>query len=288
MSAPFGKRCILSDEYDDENEDAQESQALIPIEQDTLTFNDRPLIVVRLPDGRAGVVLRWICENLNLVSEGQIRRIKRTEPIADDLVYVQVQTDGGPQNMATLVLHGLAYWLATIDTRRMEKEDPRRAEILAYQRDAVDALYAWASSPRTIAAPTNLVPAEPVTQPTRPAQDASIEEWIVYHQQMLQVLEWQRDIETWRGGVEGRLEGLEAIIPDILDRLPPPTLSPEHQKLVQDFVHQLSDATGKPHGTVWNEFKTAFAVAKYEQVPDGEWDKVANWFRGQLQRAKKK
>jgi len=278
----------LSDEYDDENEDAQESQALIPIEQDTLTFNDRPLIVVRLPDGRAGVVLRWICENLNLVSEGQIRRIKRTEPIADDLVYVQVQTDGGPQNMATLVLHGLAYWLATIDTRRMEKEDPRRAEILAYQRDAVDALYAWASSPRTIAAPTNLVPAEPVTQPTRPAQDASIEEWIVYHQQMLQVLEWQRDIETWRGGVEGRLEGLEAIIPDILDRLPPPTLSPEHQKLVQDFVHQLSDATGKPHGTVWNEFKTAFAVAKYEQVPDGEWDKVANWFRGQLQRAKKK
>ena len=278
----------MSDEYDDENEDAQESQALIPIEQDTLTFNDRPLIVVRLPDGRAGVVLRWICENLNLVSEGQIRRIKRTEPIADDLVYVQVQTDGGPQNMATLVLHGLAYWLATIDTRRMEKEDPRRAEILAYQRDAVDALYAWASSPRTIAAPTNLVPAEPVTQPTRPAQDASIEEWIVYHQQMLQVLEWQRDIETWRGGVEGRLEGLEAIIPDILDRLPPPTLSPEHQKLVQDFVHQLSDATGKPHGTVWNEFKTAFAVAKYEQVPDGEWDKVANWFRGQLQRAKKK
>ena len=105
---------------------------------------------------------------------------------------------------------------------------------------------------------------------------------------MLQVLEWQRDIETWRGGVEGRLEGLEAIIPDILDRLPPPTLSPEHQQQVQAFVHQLSDATGKHPGTVWNEFKTAFAVAKYEQVPDAEWDKVTNWFKMRLQRANKK
>jgi hypothetical protein len=42
---------------------------------------------------------------------------------------------------------------------------------------------------------------------------------------MLQVLEWQRDIENWRSGVESRLGSLEAIIPDILDRLPPQTLS---------------------------------------------------------------
>ena len=68
----------MNDEYDDENEDAQESQALIPLEQDTLTFNGKPLIVVRLPEGRAGVVLRWICENLNVFPEGQIRRIRQT------------------------------------------------------------------------------------------------------------------------------------------------------------------------------------------------------------------
>ncbi len=37
--------------------------------------------------------------------------------------------------MATLVLHAVPYWLATIDTRRMDKDDPRRAEILAYQRE---------------------------------------------------------------------------------------------------------------------------------------------------------
>ncbi len=77
----------MNDEQEDKQE--QNSQALIPAEQDTITFHDKPLIVVRLPDGRNGVVLRWLCENLNLSSAGQIERIKRTEVIADDLVYVE-------------------------------------------------------------------------------------------------------------------------------------------------------------------------------------------------------
>lgn len=272
---PFGS-CTLENE-----------KALIPIEQETLIFRGLPLVVVRLPDGRPGVVLRWICENLGLAPTGQVARIKRTEVIASDLVYVQVQTEGGFQTMPTLVLDSIPYWLATIDTKRV-KDTEQRLEILHYQKGAVSALFAWASSHKAVAAPANLVPAEPITEPTRPAPDASIDEWIVYHQQMLQVLEWQRDVENWRGSVETRLEGLEAIIPDILDRLPPPTLSPEHQDQVQAFVHQLSDATGKHPGTIWNEFKTAFAVAKYDQIPEGEWNKVANWFRVQLQRAKKK
>src|SRR5437588_13132039 len=210
---PFGSRKL-------ENE-----KALIPIEQETLIFRGLPLVVVRLPDGRPGVVLRWICENLGLAPTGQVTRIKRTEVIADDLVYVQVQTEGGFQTMPTLVLDSTPYWLATIDTKRI-KDTEQRLEILHYQKGAVAALFTWASTPRAIAAPTNLVPAEPISQPTRPAPDASIEEWIHYHQQMLAVLEWQRDIEQWRGNVETRLEGIEAIIPDILDRLPTPTPTP--------------------------------------------------------------
>lgn len=270
-----------------ENEHDSVSQAIIPLEQDTLTFRGLPLVVVRLPDGRPGVVLRWICDNLQLDPASQVRRIKRTEVIAGDLVYVQVSTEGGFQTMPTLVLDSVPYWLATIDTKRV-KDTEQRLEILHYQKGAVAALFAWASSPRTIAAPANLVLSEPVTEPARPAPDASIEEWIIYHQQMLQILEWQRDIEAWRGGVEGRLEGIEAIIPDILERLPPPTLIPEHQQQVQAFVHQVHEVSGKPHGTIYNDLKTAFAVAKYDQIPDTEWDKVTNWFRVQLQRAKKK
>src|SRR5947209_2138029 len=275
------KRCILNDKQE------QESQALIPIEQQTITFRDHPLVVVRLPDGRPGVVLRWICENLRIDPAAQVARIKRTEVIADDLVYVQVQTEGGFQTMPTLVLDSTPYWLATIDTKRV-KDTEQRLEILHYQKEAVAALFAWASTPRAIAAPTNLVPAEPITQPARPAPDASIEEWIYYHQQMLAVLEWQRDMEHWRGGVENRLEGLEAIIPDILDRLPPLTITPEHQNQVKHYVQQLHQATGKHQGTIYSDLYTAFSVPRYQEIPESDWEQVERWFKVQIERVKKK
>ena len=205
-----------NDELDDEQ--AQEAQALIPTEQDTIIFNGKPLVVVRLPDGRPGVVLRWICENLHIGQKAQVERIKRTEVIADDLVYVQVQTGGGFQTMATLVLDSVAYWLATIETRRMEKDDPKRLEILAYQRRAVTALFTWASSQKAVATPSNLVPSEPIIEPARPAPDASLDDWIEYHRQMTTVLEWRRDVDEWRGGVEKRIGGLETVTSAILSR----------------------------------------------------------------------
>jgi P22_AR N-terminal domain len=274
----------------EEQEQYQESQALIPIEQQTILFRSLPLVVVRLPDGRPGVVLRWICENLHLASGPQVLRIKRTEAIANDLVYVRVQTDGGPQIMPTLVLRAAPYWLATIDTRNMKKDDERRLEILAYQREVVDVLYAWASTPKAMASSTDLVPAEPITQPARPAPDATIEEWIYYHQQMLTVLEWQRDIEHWRGSVESRLEGLEAItdlIPEILERLGPETLTVEHQHSVQGLVKRLHDATGKPYGTIYDDLKKAFAAPRYQEIRELEWDKVLNWFQVQIDRTRR-
>lgn len=125
MKTPLEEVCILSDEQE------QESQELIPIEQQTIIFYGKPIVVVRLPDGRPGVVLRYLCDNLQLDSGAQVARIKRTEAITDDLVYAQVQTDGGPQIMPTLVLHATPFWLAGIDPKRVREEV--RPEILRYQ-----------------------------------------------------------------------------------------------------------------------------------------------------------
>ena len=286
------------DNYELDDEQEQESQALIPIVQETIIFNGKPLVVVRLPDGRPGVVLRWICENLHVGQKAQVARIKRTEVIAGDLVYVQVQTEGGFQKMPTLVLNSVPYWLATIDTRRMEKDDPKRLEILDYQHRVVDALYTWASSLKAVAAPMNVVPSEPITEPARPAPDASVEDWITYHQQMLAVLEWRRDIEhwrggieTWRGSVEGRLEGVEAItglIPEILERLGPEKLTAEHQGLVQFYVNKLHEATGKHQNTIHVDLRIAFKVPRYQDILEEDWPKVENWFKAQIERGKKK
>lgn len=288
---------MANDELDDEQE--QETQALIPTVQETIIFNGKPLVVVRLPDGRPGVVLRWICENLHVGQKAQVERIKRTEVIASDLVYTQVQTEGGFQIMPTLVLDSAPYWLATIDTRRMSKDDPKRLEILEYQRRAVAALFAWAASvPKAIATPMNLIPAEPITKPTAPADDASLDEWREYHRQMVVWIDWQHDIETWRGkvdiwrgGMESRMEGVEAmtgLIPEILERLGPEKLTDKHQEMVKYYVGQLSQITGKHRQTIYTDLYRAFSVPKYQDILEVDWPVVENWFMVQIERGRKK
>ena len=232
-----------------------DDQELIPIEQHALTFYGKPIIVVRLPDGRPGVVLRFLCENLHIDTNAQVQRVQRSEAMAEDLVFTRVETPGGAQRMATPVLRSIAYWFATIDTRRMEENDTRRLAIVKYQREAVDVLYTWAAAPQVREAPsTNLVPSESIGEPARPAAEASLADWHEYYVRMAAVLEWQMEVEVWRGGSEDRLEGLEAItglIPEILERLPAPTITPAHQNQVKYYVSQLSQANGQHLATIY-------------------------------------
>src|SRR5215469_5013488 len=129
-------------------------------------------------------------------------------------------------------------FLATIDTRRMEKNDPRRQEILEYQRNAVDALYAWAASMKEAPISTELVSDEPINKPEIPAQGATPQAWLAYNRQMVKFLGWQISVEEWHGNVEGRLDSLETVTGRILQQLGPPRITAEHQTLVQFYVSQ--------------------------------------------------
>src|SRR6266702_5719657 len=261
-----------------------EEQDFLPIEQQTLTFYGKPIVVVRLPDGQPGVVLRFLCENLQIDTAAQTQRIRRTEAISEDLIFAQVETDGGSQKMAVLILHAVPFWLAGIDPKRVCEEI--RPEILRYQREVVDVLYAWAQSPKVTDPPATLVPAEQIIKPVPPADDAGLEAWREYHRQMVAWLDWQHDIETWRGSVESRLEGLEEVtnlIPEILERLGPHTLTPEHQRAVQKYVQHMHELSGRPYGTVYESLKADFGVARYADIPDQDWPQVVQWFRTQLE-----
>ena len=82
-------------EHDEEN--GQDTQELIPVEQHTLLFYGKPIIVVRLPDGRPAVVLRFLCENMGLEPRAQIRRVRTTEVIAEDLaLQARMRSTGLP------------------------------------------------------------------------------------------------------------------------------------------------------------------------------------------------
>jgi hypothetical protein len=108
---------------------------------------------------------------------------------------------------------------------------------------------------------------------------------------MAALVEWQMDVEVWRGTVESRLEGLEAmagLIPDILERLPPSTLTPGHQREVQVYVKRLHDATGKPYPTIYEDLKLAFSVPRYQDIREEEWEQVLHWFQVQIERTRRK
>ncbi len=265
-----------------------EEKEVIPTEQQTILFYDKPIIVVRLSDERPGVVLRFLCENLQIDTAGQVQRIRRTEAIADDLIPVRVESDGGPQIMQVLVLRAVPFWLAGIDPKRVREEI--RPDIIRYQREVVDVLYTWAQTQHTLPKPTDLVPAEPA-QPVLPAQDASFATWREYYLRMAAIMEWQMDVDQWRGSVESRLESVEAmtgLIPEILERLGPQTLTSAHQRQVQALVHQLSQLTKKHSATIHDDLKTAFRVAKYSDIPEDQWTQVDRWFKVQIERATKK
>ena len=268
------------------NDEIQE--LIAPLEQQTLQFYGKPIIVVRLLGDRPAVVLRYFCDNLQLSPKMQVKRIRQTEAIADDLAYAQIETEGGSQAMAVLMLRAVPFWLAGIDVKRVKEEI--RSDLIRYQREVVDVLYAWAQAQKTSPVSTNLVPSEAITRPTQPEQGAPLEVWREYHLQMAEFLRWQLDIEQWRGSVESRLEGVEAmtgLIPEILDWLGPATLTPEHQRKIQVYVKQLSQASSNHPATIYNDLKTAFGKPRYQDLLEDEWPQVENWFKVHIERARK-
>ena len=203
--------------------------------------------------------------------------------------HVRVETDGGPQTIHALVLRAVPFWLAGIDAKRVREEI--RPDIIRYQREVVDVLYAWAQTQHTLPQPAALVPAEPITQPARPHKTLPLAEWREYYLRMAAIMEWQMDVDQWRGSVESRLEGVEAmtgLIPEILERLGPQTLTPAHQRQVQALAHQLSQLTKKSYATIYDDLKTAFSVAKYSDVPEDQWAQLEQWFKVQIERATKR
>ncbi len=299
---------------EDEEEYQPGAEEIIPIEVHTLIFYGKPLVAVRLPDGRPAVSIRSLCLNMQLDRKAQVRRIQRTAPIAPDLVQnvmIDLGTGGGAQPSQVLVLRSLAYWLTGIDPKRTRLEV--QEEVLRYQCEAVDALYTWASQrPRALPAPTaepqvieapgtsTAIAARPapggaVLAPIEePGPEATHHQKAAYHELMSVWHRHQADLhaQAWRVEVSVRIEDHEArmeakealtdLIPDILERLGPPRITVRQQNLIQKYVSLLHQATGQHQQTIFAALKTRFRVPRYDEIPLSEWPTVVNWFKRQL------
>jgi hypothetical protein len=103
--------------------------------------------------------------------------------------------------------------------------------------------------------------------------------------------QWRGKVEEWRGTIEARLESREAmtdLIPEILDRLGPETLTMQHQRELQASVRRLHEASGKAYATVYDDLKTAFGKPRYQELLESEWPDVERWLTVQIERARGK
>ena len=296
MTPPFYKeRC---DEMAEEQRDV-----ILPIEQATISFYGYPVIAVKLPDGKIGAVLRNMCEALQIDRKSQVRRIREDELIADCLVLVQVETDGGPQATDVLIAWAIPYWLLGVQLNRVAPE--KHEAILFFKRRGADILYQHFSqtpvSPQSIA----VVPTE-VTSPVKPVEptpDASDEEWASYYEQMARLRRWKHgvdmrlfqvdirleEVEQRQDAMESHMENVEEVtrlIPEIIQQLGPQTLSPEHQRSVQASAKRLHELTGVPYPTIYDELRQYFHVGTYTQIPEAQWSEVIAWFQKRIEKAK--
>jgi hypothetical protein len=273
-----------------EREMPEGQTALVPVEQAEVTIFERVVRAVRLPDGRIAAVFTDLCRALNLERAPQARRVREDDVLGDQLLFAQVEADGGAQPMDVLTAWAIPTWLQGVQVSRLAPE--KRPAILAFKREAADVLYRHFSQrqPR-LTTPSSLVPSEPVAEPEAPTRDAGRAVWIRYHEQMAAWLAWQEDVEQWRVQVEDRLESAEAmlqLVPEIIERLGPQTLTPEHQRTVQNAVKRLHEIGGYAYATIYAELGEHFHVAKYDQIPESRWGEVAEWFRARLDAAEKR
>jgi hypothetical protein len=92
------------------------------------------------------------------------------------------------------------------------------------------------------------------------------------------------------GELHSRMEGNEALlrmVPELLERLGPETLSPEHQQTVRALAKRLNDVSGQSFASIYTKLGEHFHVARYQQLPEARWFEIMQWFQQQIAAGKR-
>src|SRR5579871_635105 len=208
-------------------------------------------------------------------------------------------------------------WLATVGAREVAAIQTARNAV-ANAIDAVDAIDASPSPTTTTQHDSDTQDARQVAQAianvraARPDDHAPLLVWADYYRSLAALYERQATIESQVGwlqsharylereldeqrseiwDIQGRVESLEEgqrLLPELLERLGPQTLTQAHQAQVKHWVGQLQELTGWNYRRIYGDLNASFQVGTFSNIREEQWEQVASWFQVRLDAARKR
>jgi len=119
----------------------------------------------------------------------------------------------------------------------------------------------------------------------KPAADAPAIAWAKFHEQLaalyyrqaayeaqLTVIDARKgEHDAQLGELHSRVESLEAaqhLLPQLLERLGPQTLTPEYQATVKAMATRLRELAGYSFSVIYSDLNAAFHVGRYSDIPE--------------------
>jgi hypothetical protein len=86
-----------------------------------------------------------------------------------------------------------------------------------------------------------------------------------------------------------RVEHLEAggtMLPELLERLGPERMRPEHQEMVRRWVGELHHHSGLDYSSIYQDLNADFQVERFSDIRESEWERLELWFRERITSAR--
>lgn len=237
-------------------------QAATPLYEETILLCSYPLTRVWLPGGQTAIILSHLTDHLQLDRSGQLGRIQRDPLLRKNLVYVLIQTKGGPQIVLALVEEAVFSWIAGIQSGKLSPE--KRPLLLAFQREVAK-----------LTKPASQTASRLPRQKRRKAVAASKHEWCAMKAEII-------SLKTKRAGLEARIEKNPpaADAAQQVDTL----LSFEHIRHLYVLACLLQSWTGESLSVLMRELVATLQVRDVGELPDSAWDSILAWFWQRSQR----
>lgn len=245
---------------------------LTPLDQFPFAFYGDVFTAILANDRKLYVPLHDMCQALEVQTNGQIRRIRENEAIADalvPLVITRAYRDDSAQTreMLCLRLDRLPFWLGTMQPNRI-KDEAKRAQVIRFQREFADV--AWAAFRSQILPADMLAELDTSLSPTQQEYLRLMDEAAALRQGVSRHEEQLGSLEQRIADLEARLVGTDFINTAQMK---------EYTDMVGILAHLLRKKKKGNEATVHAEIKRQFQVPAYQLIPEAEFDHVKRFMR---------